>query len=108
MVLIVRTVDVAVSLFKSISACMQNSLSHNNHVSVCRDDQEKLIKFFGESPNRFIYEKAPPRGWQEGKRDITGKVVTVQYHDDGKQDPYKVNIRPNFCRPEVEFPNPKK
>lgn len=74
------------------------------YVFVRRDEQEELIKLYGESPNRFIYEKAPPRGWQEGKRDMTDKIVGVQYHDDGTRDPYKVNLRRNFGAPEFQYP----
>lgn len=73
---------------------------------VHRDEQDELIKFFGESPNRFIYEKAPPRGWQEGKRDITeiNKIVKVQFTEDGKGDKYQVNMRKNFAKPEFQYP----
>lgn len=56
-----------------------------------RDELDELCKFYGKNPNRFIYKDAPPRGWQEGKRDFSDKVITVQYNDDGIQNRYQRN-----------------
>lgn len=53
-----------------------------------RDYQEEIDRLYGKSDKSFDYEKAPPRGWQEGKKDFTDKATYVKYHDDGTHDPY--------------------
>ncbi|XP_054257300.1 28S ribosomal protein S17, mitochondrial-like [Macrosteles quadrilineatus] len=45
-----------------------------------RDDMKESQKQFGEVESAFDYEKAPPRGWQEGKKDFTAKPVYKKYH----------------------------
>lgn len=51
-------------------------------ILVNREDLEKLAQLYGESPNRFKYEEAPPRGWQEGKRDFSHLEIFPKYHED--------------------------
>eukprot|EP00096_Caligus_rogercresseyi_P004841 TRINITY_DN1939_c0_g1_i1.p1 TRINITY_DN1939_c0_g1~~TRINITY_DN1939_c0_g1_i1.p1 ORF type:complete len:175 (+),score=40.75 TRINITY_DN1939_c0_g1_i1:34-525(+) len=36
----------------------------------------------------FDYEKAPPRGWQSGKKDFTDKPTYRKWHNFKKDDPY--------------------
>jgi len=37
----------------------------------------------------FDYESAPPRGWQQGKKDWSHREPEVKWHDDGKWEPYQ-------------------
>ena len=37
----------------------------------------------------FDYESAPPRGWQEGKKDWSHREPEVKWHDDGKWEPHQ-------------------
>lgn len=53
-----------------------------------REDIVDAAKLYGEEKSRFDYDKAPPRGWQEGKRDFTDKKTYYKYHDDGTDQPY--------------------
>ncbi len=69
-----------------------------------RDTLDKLGKVYGQNPNRFKYEKAPPRGRLEGIRDFTDKEITVQYHDDGTRSNYEENFGKNFPIPEYQWP----
>lgn len=55
-----------------------------------RDEIEEANRLYGKSETAFDYEKAPPRGWQEGKRDFTDKETYRKYHNDGVDDPYAV------------------
>lgn len=60
-----------------------------------RVDLEKIEEAFGKLPTAFDYKKAPPRGWQEGKRDFSDKETYVKYHefpedDDNHDQPYGV------------------
>lgn len=53
-----------------------------------RDEIEEANKLFGKKETAYDYEKQPPRGRLEGKRDFTDKPIHIRYHDDGKPDPY--------------------
>lgn len=53
-----------------------------------RDEIEERNKLFGKNDTAYDYEKQPPRGRLEGKRDLTDKPIYIKYHDDGKTDPY--------------------
>lgn len=55
-----------------------------------REQIEAANELFGKSESGFDYNKAPPRGWQEGKRDFTDKETFRKYHVDGVDDPYAV------------------
>lgn len=55
-----------------------------------RDDIVDANKLHGEEPSAFDYEKAPPRGWQEGKRDFSDQETYYKYQDDGSDQPYTV------------------
>jgi small subunit ribosomal protein S17 len=56
-----------------------------------RDEIEDANKLFGESENRFQYDKAPKRGWLEDKKDFTHRETYIKYHvfEDDDQ-PYAV------------------
>ncbi|KAK9508275.1 hypothetical protein O3M35_007972 [Rhynocoris fuscipes] len=53
-----------------------------------REDIEEKSKLFGENIERFDYNSAAPRGWQEGVRDFTDKDTYYKYHEDGSDHPY--------------------
>lgn len=55
-----------------------------------RDQIDEATELFGRRPGAFDYNKAPPRGRQEGKRDFTNSVTYLRYHDDGSEEPYAV------------------
>lgn len=46
-----------------------------------RDDIEAINKVYGKLPTAFSYDKAPPRGWQEDKKDFTHVDTYVKYHE---------------------------
>lgn len=45
-----------------------------------RDDIKEIRSRFGEVDSAFDYDKAPPRGWQEDKKDFSRKPVYKKYH----------------------------
>ncbi|CAH1403877.1 unnamed protein product [Nezara viridula] len=47
-----------------------------------RDDICDVSDMYGKNPEAFDYQKAPPRGWQEGKKDFTDKETYYKYQDD--------------------------
>lgn len=53
-----------------------------------REEIERANELFGKSESAFDYNKAPPRGWLEGKRDFSDKETYRRFHDDGTNDPY--------------------
>lgn len=53
-----------------------------------REQIEAANQLFGKADSAFDYNKAPPRGWLEGNRDLTDKDTHRKYHDDGVEDPY--------------------
>lgn len=56
-----------------------------------RDEIETISEAFGKSSSAFDYDAAPPRGWQEGKKDFTHKETYVKYHNfDNDDQPYSV------------------
>lgn len=55
-----------------------------------REHIEAVNKVYGEIPNRFQYDKAPPRGWQEEKKDFSHVETYIKYYEDGKEQPYAV------------------
>uniref|UniRef100_A0A6M2DQD9 Putative mitochondrial/ ribosomal s17-like protein n=1 Tax=Xenopsylla cheopis TaxID=163159 RepID=A0A6M2DQD9_XENCH len=59
-------------------------------VSQYREDIEKTIDKFGRLESTFNYEKAPPRGWQEDKKDFTHRDAYIKYHESGEDQPYAV------------------
>jgi small subunit ribosomal protein S17 len=61
-------------------------------LDVCfRDETGEASKLPEESDSQFKYEKAPKRGWQEGKKDFTHRETYIKYHvfENGDQ-PYAV------------------
>lgn len=59
-------------------------------VSKYRDQIEEATQMYGKSKNAFDYEKAPPRGSQEGKKDFSHGPIYMKYHDDGSEQPFGV------------------
>lgn len=55
-----------------------------------RDHIEIVDKVYGEHKKGFKYTKAPPRGWQENKKDFTHLETYVKYHKFEKDDPAAV------------------
>ncbi|KAG5874473.1 hypothetical protein JTB14_009196 [Gonioctena quinquepunctata] len=55
-----------------------------------RDDIDKVNKVYGVREGAFNYDKAPPRGWQEGKKDFTHLETYIKYHESGEDDPRAV------------------
>ena len=55
-----------------------------------REDLERTAKLYGEVPNseKFNYDKAPKRGWQEGKRAFTRQKTYKKWHKFKKEDGY--------------------
>lgn len=53
-----------------------------------REQIEEANEIFGKLPTAFDYEKAPPRGRMEGKRDFSNNYTYIKYHDDGTEQPY--------------------
>ncbi|XP_066584577.1 small ribosomal subunit protein uS17m [Prorops nasuta] len=47
-----------------------------------RDEIKEANELYGQLESSFDYNKAPPRGSQEGKRDFTNKKTYVKYQDD--------------------------
>lgn len=58
-----------------------------NHYRELQDEEAEL---YGALPTRFKYDEAPPRGWQEDKRDLTHRESYIKYNDDGKDQKYAV------------------
>lgn len=59
-------------------------------VSQYRDDIDKEIDAYGRLESTFDYKKAPPRGWQEDKKDFTHRETYIKYHESGEDQPYAV------------------
>ncbi|KAJ8960155.1 hypothetical protein NQ318_003875 [Aromia moschata] len=55
-----------------------------------RDHIDAVSKVYGQRSKAFDYDKAPPRGWQEDKKDFTHVETYIKYHDSGEDDPYAV------------------
>ncbi|XP_012277662.1 28S ribosomal protein S17, mitochondrial [Orussus abietinus] len=56
-----------------------------------RDSIKKYRDLHGENPTAFDYEKAPPRGHLEDKRDFTHQESYVKYHEDPNDpQPYAI------------------
>lgn len=53
-----------------------------------RDEIDEATELYGKRPTAFDYEKAPPRGSQEGKRDFSHGYTYIRYHDDGSEEPF--------------------
>jgi len=46
-----------------------------------RDDMKRKDELWGVNPNAFDYDKAPPRGWQEGRKDWSHKKAHRKIHE---------------------------
>lgn len=55
-----------------------------------RDQIEEANQLYGKSSKAFDYDKAPPRGRLEDKRDFSHQETYMKYHDDGKDQPFAV------------------
>lgn len=53
-----------------------------------RDQIEEDNKLYGKNSKGFDYEKAPPRGRMEGKRDFSHGEIYIKYHEDGTEQPF--------------------
>lgn len=55
-----------------------------------RDQIATINEAYGKNETAFDYEKAPPRGWQEDKKDFTHVETYIKYHESGEDQPYSV------------------
>lgn len=55
-----------------------------------REDIEKQSELYGKLNSTFDYNKAPKRGWQEGKKDFTEKPTYTKFHVFDENDPYAI------------------
>ncbi|CAG9133917.1 unnamed protein product [Plutella xylostella] len=55
-----------------------------------RDDVEREAALYGKLKSTFDYTKAPPRGWQDGKKDFTSKPTYTKFHVFDENDPYAI------------------
>ncbi|KAG6457943.1 28S ribosomal protein S17, mitochondrial [Manduca sexta] len=55
-----------------------------------REDVDKQAEIFGKLKSAFNYEAAPPRGWQDGKKDFTTKPTYTKFHVFDENDPYAI------------------
>ncbi|OXA43594.1 hypothetical protein Fcan01_21416 [Folsomia candida] len=47
-----------------------------------RDDVKRINELWGVNPGlKYDYDKAPPRGWQEGRKDWTHKKGYRKFHE---------------------------
>ncbi|XP_034835265.1 small ribosomal subunit protein uS17m [Maniola hyperantus] len=53
-----------------------------------REDVDKEAEIYGKLQSSFDYNKAPPRGWQDGKKDFTSKPTYTKFHVFDENDPY--------------------
>lgn len=51
-----------------------------------RDDEDKIDRLWGKNENAFDYDKAPPRGWQEGRKDWSHKPAQKRFHEFDDRD----------------------
>ncbi|KAF4518329.1 hypothetical protein B566_EDAN009117 [Ephemera danica] len=60
-------------------------------VGTYREQIAATSEHYGVSKDGFDYEKAPPRGWQEDKKDFTHRRSYIKYHEYEDDDqPYAV------------------
>ncbi|XP_026490668.1 small ribosomal subunit protein uS17m [Vanessa tameamea] len=55
-----------------------------------REDIEKEAEIYGKLKSGFDYNKALPRGWQDGKKDFTSKPTYTKFHVFDENDPYAI------------------
>jgi len=48
--------------------------------SIYREDMDKEADLYGRNPRAFNYNKARPRGWQEGRKDWSHKKPFRKFH----------------------------
>jgi small subunit ribosomal protein S17 len=51
-----------------------------------REDEQWKDELWGRNENAFDYEKAPPRGWQEGRKDWSHKPAQRKFHEFNDRD----------------------
>ncbi|XP_050521743.1 28S ribosomal protein S17, mitochondrial [Daktulosphaira vitifoliae] len=55
-----------------------------------RDLLNEIDELYGKTKERFDYDKALERGWQEDKKDFTHKESYIKYHETVEEQPYAV------------------
>lgn len=55
-----------------------------------RDDLKEIDELYGLNQERFNYENAPDRGWQEDNKDFSHKDSYIKYHESEEEQPYSV------------------
>lgn len=55
-----------------------------------REDMDKQAELYGKLDSTFDYDKAPERGWQDGKKDFTSKPTYTKFHVFDENDPYAI------------------
>ncbi|XP_028044202.1 28S ribosomal protein S17, mitochondrial [Bombyx mandarina] len=55
-----------------------------------KEDIERQTELYGRLKSTFNYSKAPPRGWQDGKKDFTSKPTYTKFHVFDENDPYGI------------------
>ena len=57
-----------------------------------RKQMSEIAEAYGASPETFDYDKAPPRGWQEGKRDFSSNITYYKWHEFKKSQKDDYNL----------------
>uniref|UniRef100_A0A2H1VB61 SFRICE_002121 n=1 Tax=Spodoptera frugiperda TaxID=7108 RepID=A0A2H1VB61_SPOFR len=55
-----------------------------------REDMDRQAQIYGKLDSAFNYDKAPARGWQDGKKDFTSKPTYTKFHVFDENDPYAI------------------
>ena len=54
---------------------------HHFYYFIFRDEVKEVNKLYGVAESAFDYEKAPPRGSMEGKRDFTHRPHEIKFYE---------------------------
>lgn len=57
-----------------------------------RKQMAEIAEAYGTNPDAFNYEEAPPRGWQEEKRDFSSNITYYKWHEFKKSRKDKYNL----------------
>ncbi|XP_050424926.1 28S ribosomal protein S17, mitochondrial [Adelges cooleyi] len=55
-----------------------------------RDELDEIDELYGKTKERFDYERALERGWQEDKKDFSHRESYIKYHESEEEQPYSV------------------
>ncbi|XP_063386281.1 small ribosomal subunit protein uS17m [Cydia fagiglandana] len=55
-----------------------------------REDIDREAELYGKLKSTFDYKKAPPRGWQDNKKDFSSKPTYTKFHVFDENDPYAI------------------